>query len=127
MNYNTKLILGLLLFFGSVIVIALIKANRNLNKINKNNKLNNNIMKDQTFLFHEKETNSKGQRRTFAGKISNGVMNIGISTCGRNDQFIKERGRVIALGRADKKPSMTITVDNNTDTRDLFFSTVKTL
>jgi len=127
MNYNIKLTLGLLLFFGSIIVIALIKANRNLNKLNKNNKLNNSIMKDQTFLFHEKETNSKGQRRTFAGKISNGVMSIGVSTCGRNDQFIKERGRVIALGRADKKPSVTVTIDNNTDIRELFFSTVKSL
>jgi hypothetical protein len=79
------------------------------------------------FLFHEKEVNSKGQRRTFAATVNNNTMSIGISICGPKDNFNKKLGRVIATGRANKKPSKTITITNNNDLRDIFFNAVKTL
>lgn len=82
------------------------------------------------FLFHEKQVNEKGQRRTIAATVKDNTMSIGISICGPRDNFNKKLGRVIATGRANKKPSklITIPIDQNPKTiRDLFFEAVKTL
>lgn len=79
------------------------------------------------FLFHEKEVNEKGQRRTIAAVVTNNTMSIGISICGPRDNFNKKLGRVIATGRANKKPFKLISINNNDNPRDLFFDAVKTL
>jgi hypothetical protein len=59
---------------------------------------------ENTFFFHGKT--SEGQKFTIAGEFSkSGIifkdknLSLGISLCSSNDHFVKETGRVKALGR----------------------------
>lgn len=82
------------------------------------------------FLMHEKQSDSKGRRRTFAaiktGK-SGMTMKIGVSTCGPRDSFTKALGRKIATGRAIKNPILTVRIRKGQDEREVFYRAVSKL
>lgn len=79
------------------------------------------------FLLHEKQSDEKGRRRTFAA-IKTGkqgmTMTIGISTCGPRDTFVKSRGRQIAIGRAMKNPVMKVRIRQGQNPRDVFYRAI---
>ena len=85
------------------------------------------MSKSTTFVMHEKTSNAKNQRRTFKGIVKDNTLSIGVSVCGPKDQFVKALGRAISFGRAIKKPSLTLTLSADDDTRETFFNALKTL
>jgi hypothetical protein len=52
-------------------------------------------------------------RSTIAGIVEGTNIKIGIAVCSTNDQFIKAKGRLIAVGRAVKHPETIIPIVNN--------------
>lgn len=58
-------------------------------------------------FFHTKPAKNTS-RITVAAIIENGTVKFGVSRCSAKDSFVKKQGRMIASGRALKKP-FTIT------------------
>lgn len=55
------------------------------------------------FIFHSRETNGM-RRHTLVGILNDDILNIGYAVASNRDSFTKKLGRVIAEGRAIKKP-----------------------
>lgn len=55
------------------------------------------------FIFHSRETNGM-RRHTLVGILNDDVLSIGYAVASDRDSFTKKLGRVIAEGRAVKKP-----------------------
>lgn len=62
--------------------------------------------KQRELFMHSKVTKKNKSRRTVAGIVDydNSTITIGVSQCSRADTFLKEKGRMISLARANKKP-----------------------
>ena len=78
--------------------------------------------------YHVRTIPVKGQKRTtVSGVLSNGILRIGISTCSLKDQFIKSKGREIALGRALENPEVICTLNEDENPLAIFLKEAKTL
>ena len=62
----------------------------------------------QPFFYHRNKTGQK--KATFAGVVNeeDNQLRIGLSICNPKDNFCKKIGRLIAEGRACKKPEQII-------------------
>lgn len=65
----------------------------------------------QPFFFHRNQGYEK--KATFAGVINSedNQLRIGLSVCSSKDNFCKKIGRLIAEGRAGKKPVTIINLE----------------
>ena len=83
------------------------------------------------YFYPEKQVQWNGKNFTrktaFAGVIVNNALQIGMSECSNKDIFDKKLGKKIAEGRALKKPSIVITLDNKFEAKlaDVFINACK--
>lgn len=85
------------------------------------------------FFYSEIKVNWKNKdinrKIAFAGTYDNNVLKIGKSICSEKDVFNKNTARKIALGRANKKPIVTINLSqyDNKKISDIFVEKCKEL
>jgi len=85
------------------------------------------------FFYSEIKSTWKNQKITrkvaFAGVYDNNTLKIGQSICSEKDIFDKKKGRLIAQGRANKKPLVTIDLNIHKDKKisDVFVANCKEL
>jgi hypothetical protein len=80
-------------------------------------------------LFFYTKVDSTKKRATIAGVINrdDNTMSFGISTCSKRDQFVKSKGRVIAQGRAIKRPVITVNITDESRIANQFIEQSKEL
>lgn len=84
-------------------------------------------MKNVLFFYTKVDSTKKAKRSTIAGLISEDRKHIsfGVSTCSHKDQFTKEKGRVIAQGRAFKCPVTTLPIKDDSKIANQFIEQAK--
>lgn len=90
-----------------------------------------NITNNHPLFFYSEIKGKKKQTRkvAFAGVYDNNTLKIGQSICSEKDVFDKKKGRLIAQGRANKKPLVTIDLNIHKDKKisDVFVANCKEL
>lgn len=77
----------------------------------------------------EKGNKIKTRKATFAGVLDNNTLKIAKTICSNKDVFDKKLSRIIATGRAIKKPIIKIDLNDhkNRKVSDIFVETCKEL
>ena len=68
--------------------------------------------KESRHLFHYNSPESK-RRLTVCGVVKNNQIHFGYTICSPKDAFTRKRGREIAVGRAIKRPIVTVPIIEN--------------
>jgi predicted membrane GTPase involved in stress response len=71
--------------------------------------------------YHHSALEVGKPRVTVAGIIIDGILRLGVSRCSIKDNFIKAKGRMIAKARAEKRPSLTVSIPEGTEKPGLIF------
>ena len=69
-------------------------------------------MDKHTYFYHSPRVEGE-KRHTVAGVLKNGVLNFGVASCSKGDNFVKSFGRGLSLERANTKPSNHLNVGKN--------------
>lgn len=78
------------------------------------------ISMKKPFIYCQPSANKKGRRRVIVGIVSGNSLRLGISTCGKNDQFEFETGFKIALNRSKEDPSISVKLSENQNAKKVF-------
>lgn len=68
---------------------------------------------EKSIYYHHSVAVQGQPRVTVAGLVIGKLMLFGVSKCSKKDQFEKAHGRKIAVGRAKKKPIVTLELTDN--------------
>lgn len=86
-------------------------------------------LKTNMHFYSERQTEWKNTKFTrkvaFAGLVKDNKLQIGISECSEKDIFDKKKGRLIATGRANKKPVLVIDIPTEGKITDAFVQACK--
>lgn len=73
--------------------------------------------KSEFYFYKEVKVNYKGKeilrRQAYAGIIDNNTLRIGMAECSERDQFTKQKGRNIAIGRAKSQKARVVELNKN--------------
>ena len=85
------------------------------------NELASKISRTKPYVYVQNTPGKKGRRKVLVGVISNGKLNIGMSVCGKKDNFSAEFGIDLALKRATEQPNLSFKLSENQNVRNAFF------
>ena len=71
------------------------------------------------YVFDGSEFVKNLPRVTICSILDGNTLSFGYATCSSKDQYIKKRGQTIAKARAILKPYKTITIESNTNIKDV--------
>lgn len=78
------------------------------------------ISAKKPFIYVQGASLFKQKRRVMVGIVDGSHLKIGISTCGRKDDFDFKKGFEIALNRSVESPTIAIKLKQNQNAKKLF-------